>query len=145
LHRPYRRALRSASCQLCEGLRQVDADDAFGTGGGGKRRRARPAANVEHHPVRVGPDPFQEGVGEGFKLTVVSVGMVDEVRRFGSVPRLRLSFVCSHWLLADIHSVPHHVTADDVKTRINALRTRPNRPPEVPAGTEANRPPPGDR
>jgi hypothetical protein len=109
-----RRSLRSAPCQLHERLRQVDADDAFGTGSDGKCRRARPAADVEHDPVRVRPGPFEEGLGEGFELAVVSVGVVDEVRGFGSVPRLRLSFVCSHWLLADVHAVPHHVTADDM-------------------------------
>ena len=120
-----RRSLRSAPCQLHERLRQVDTDDAFGTGGGRKRRRARPAANVEHDPVRVGPGPFQEGLGEGFELAVVSIGVGDEVRRFGSVPRLRLSFVCSHWLLADIDSVPHHVTDHNLKARIRAAPALP--------------------
>jgi hypothetical protein len=62
---------RSAPGQLHEGLRQVDADDAFGTGGRGQRRRARAAANVEHDPVRGGFGPFQQGSGEGFELTVV--------------------------------------------------------------------------
>ena len=48
----------SASCQLHERLRQVDADDAFGVGGRGKRRRARPTADIEHDLVRAAPSPF---------------------------------------------------------------------------------------
>jgi len=38
------------------------------------------AANIEHHVVCLGPCPFQEGLGEGLELTVVAVGVVDEVR-----------------------------------------------------------------
>ena len=104
---------RSASCQLHERLRQVDADDAFGAGGRGKRRRARPTADIEHDLVRAAPSPFQKGLGEGFELAVVSVSVGDEVRGFGSVPRLRLSFICWHWRLADVRAghimSPRHI------------------------------------
>jgi hypothetical protein len=104
---------RSASCQLHERLRLVDADDAFGAGGRGKRRRARPTADIEHDLVRAAPSPFQKGLGERFELAVVSVSVGDEVRGFGSVPRLRLSFICWHWRLADVRAghimSPRHI------------------------------------
>jgi hypothetical protein len=87
---------RSASGQLHERLRQVDANDAFSVGGRGKRRRARPTADIEHDLVRATPSPFQKDLGERFELAVVSVSVGDEVRGFGSVPRLGLSFICWH-------------------------------------------------
>ena len=74
------RVLRATPCQFDERLRKVDTGDASGAGGGGQRRRARSAADIEHHVVCLGPCPFQECLGEGLELTVVAVGVVDEVR-----------------------------------------------------------------
>src|SRR5207248_3046994 len=74
---------------------------------------ARPTADIEHDLVRAAPSPFQKGLGEGFELAVVSVSVGDEVRGFGSVPRLRLSFICWHWHLADVRAghimSPRHI------------------------------------
>src|SRR6266571_3310440 len=74
---------------------------------------AAAASVVEHDLVRAAPSPFQKGLGEGFELAVVSVSVGDEVRGFGSVPRLGLSFICWHWRLADVRAghimSPRHI------------------------------------
>src|SRR5204862_7407808 len=105
-----------------ERLRQVDDDAAFGGVGRGKRARARPSADIEHDLVRAAPGPFQKGMGEGLELAVVSVSVGDEVRGFGCVPRLRLSFICWHWAPRRRSCWPHHVTAPYLlrSQRVNA-------------------------